>query len=320
MSMQLSNIFSINNLVVSVILIAVLLIYFKIAVKYKIIDKPNQRSSHIKPTIRGGGIVFPITVIFFGLLNGFELPYFITAVVLSGIISFIDDVMDLPSGLRFGIHILAAVLLLYEANILSIPIVLMICAFIFVVGVMNAFNFMDGINGITGFYSLAIVVPLILTESDALIFKLESLILLALLIFLFFNARRKAVCFAGDVGSVTIAVIICFLITQRIIATNDYTYLAFLTLYLVDTGLTIIQRLKNGEKVLEAHRKHLFQVLSNELGNSHLKVTLIYAFLQLAINLFVINADIGVPGLVVLFAIAVATYIIIKIRVLKIAS
>lgn len=318
--MQLSNIFSINNLVVSVTLIAVLLIYFKIAVKYKIIDKPNQRSSHIKPTIRGGGIIFPITVIFFGLLNGFELPYFITAVVLSGIISFIDDVMDLPSGLRFGIHILAAVLLLYEANILSIPIVLMICAFIFVVGVMNAFNFMDGINGITGFYSLAIVVPLMLTESDALIFKLESLILLALLIFLFFNARKKAVCFAGDVGSVTIAVIICFLITQRIIATNDYTYLAFLTLYLVDTGLTIIQRLKNGEKVLEAHRKHLFQVLSNELGNSHLKITLIYAFLQLAINLFVINADIGVPGLVVLFAIAVATYIIIKIRVLKIAS
>lgn len=318
--MQLSNIFSINNLVVSVILIAVLLIYFKIAVKYKIIDKPNQRSSHIKPTIRGGGIIFPITVIFFGLLNGFELPYFITAVVLSGIISFIDDVMDLPSGLRFGIHILAAVLLLYEANILSIPIVLMICAFIFVVGVMNAFNFMDGINGITGFYSLAIVVPLMLTESDALIFKLESLILLALLIFLFFNARKKAVCFAGDVGSVTIAVIICFLITQRIIATNDYTYLAFLTLYLVDTGLTIIQRLKNGEKVLEAHRKHLFQVLSNELRNSHLKVTLIYAFLQLAINLFVINADIGVPGLIVLFAIAVATYIIIKIRVLKIAS
>lgn len=318
--MQLSNIFSINNLVVSVILIAVLLIYFKIAVKYKIIDKPNQRSSHIKPTIRGGGIIFPITVIFFGLLNSFELPYFITAVVLSGIISFIDDVMDLPSSLRFGIHILAAVLLLYEANILSIPIVLMICAFIFVVGVMNAFNFMDGINGITGFYSLAIVVPLMLTESDALIFKLESLILLALLIFLFFNARKKAVCFAGDVGSVTIAVIICFLITQRIIATNDYTYLAFLMLYLVDTGLTIIQRLKNGEKVLEAHRKHLFQVLSNELGNSHLKVTLIYAFLQLAINVFVINADIGVPGLVVLFAIAVATYIIIKIRVLKIAS
>lgn len=318
--MQLSNIFSINNLVVSVILIAVLLIYFKIAVKYKIIDKPNQRSSHIKPTIRGGGIIFPITIIFFGLLNSFELPYFITAVVLSGIISFIDDVMDLPSGLRFGIHILAAVLLLYEANILSIPIVLMICAFIFVVGVMNAFNFMDGINGITGFYSLAIVVPLMLTESDALIFKLESLILLALLIFLFFNARKKAVCFAGDVGSVSIAVIICFLITQRIIATNDYTYLAFLTLYLVDTGLTIIQRLKNREKVLEAHRKHLFQVLSNELGNSHLKVTLIYAFLQLAINVFVINADIGVPGLVVLFAIAVATYIIIKIRVLKIAS
>lgn len=318
--MQLSNIFSINNLVVSVILIAILLIYFKVAVKYKIIDKPNQRSSHIKPTIRGGGIIFPITVIFFGLLNDFSLPYFITAVVLSGIISFIDDVMDLPSGLRFGIHILAAVLLLYEANILSIPIVLMICAFIFVVGVMNAFNFMDGINGITGFYSLAIVVPLMLTESDALIFKLESLILLALLIFLFFNARKKAVCFAGDVGSVTIAVIICFLITQRIIATNDYTYLAFLTLYLVDTGLTIIQRLKNREKVLEAHRKHLFQVLSNELGNSHLKVTLIYAFLQLAINVFVINADIGVPGLVILFAIAVGTYIMIKLKVLKMAN
>lgn len=304
----------------AIILFAIMVVYFRVAKRFNIIDKPNERSSHIKPTIRGGGVIFPIAILLFSLLNSFQYPLFALAVLLVGIVSFIDDIVDLSRLLRFGVHILAAILLLYQAGVGVLPIVMTILAFIFVVGVMNAFNFMDGINGITGFYSLAVIIPLLLTETNEVNVELLSFMIVALLVFLFFNARKKAKCFAGDVGSVSIAVIICFLLVQRIVATDDYKYLAFLTLYLVDTGLTIIQRAKNGEKVLEAHRKHLFQVLSNEMKIPHLVVALLFALLQLGINMLLINADVSVAGIVILFAVAIAIYIPVKIRLLKVAS
>lgn len=294
-----------------------MVVYIRLADKYNIIDKPNQRSSHVTPTIRGGGIIFPITILFYALLNSLHYPYFAIAVLLSGFISFLDDVKDLPRGLRFGVHIAATLLVLYEANVFSLPILLIILAFILVVGVINAFNFMDGINGITGFYSLAIIIPLMLTEKDVYNYQLEMYFLVALLIFLFFNARKKAKCFAGDVGSVSVAVIICFLLVQRIVSTNDYTYLGFLALYLVDTGLTIIQRAANGEKILEAHRRHLFQVLSNEKGLPHLLVAVLYGLLQLGLNILFIYTNPGIMGLVIVFSACIFIYIILKVRILR---
>src|SRR5690606_147391 len=267
--------------------------YFRLALRYRIIDKPNERSSHVKPTIRGGGIIFPLAVLGYSVLNSFAYPYFLLAVLLSGGISFLDDIKDLPRRLRFGVHIIAAILVLFQAGIMALPLVLAGLAFFFVVGVFNAFNFMDGINGITGFYSLAILVPLMFTETNPVNTSLQAYVLIALLVFLFFNARKKAKCFAGDVGSISIAVIICFLLVQRIITSGDYTYIGFLALYLVDTGLTIIQRWRAGEKVFEAHRRHLFQVLSNEMKLPHIAVALLYAVLQLAINLTLVNTNTG---------------------------
>lgn len=304
--------------VLTVILIVSMLIYFKLAVRYKIIDRPNERSSHVTPTIRGGGIIFPIAVGFFAFYSGFQYPYLITAVLLTGIISFVDDIRDLPRLIRFSVHILAAVLVLFQAGVFTLPIVLIVLAFILVVGMFNAYNFMDGINGITGFYSLAIVIPLMVTEEDSFNLQLQYFALIALLIFLFFNARKKARCFAGDVGSITIAVIMCFLVVQRIVDTDDYTYLGFFALYLVDTGLTIIQRATAGEKVLDAHRRHLFQVLSNENSWPHLAVALLYALIQFGINYFFINTNMGIPGLIVVFVTLIAIYILVKYIILKV--
>lgn len=311
------NLSSVIHIIIPAFLAAVLVVYFRLALKCKIIDKPNERSSHIKPTIRGGGIIFPIAILLFSLLNAFAYPYFLLAVLLSGGISFLDDIKDMPRGLRFGVHILAAVLILYQAGIATVPLILIPLAFIFVVGSVNAFNFMDGINGITGFYSLAILLPLMFTEHAGVNIELYTYILYALIIFLFFNARKKAKCFAGDVGSVSIAVIICFLLIQRIIATDNYIYIGFLALYLVDTGSTFIQRLVNKEKVFEAHRKHLFQVLSNEMKLPHLLVAVLFGLLQLAINFALLYTQADVPGLVVMFVVLIAAYIIIKAALLK---
>lgn len=312
-----TNILLLQYILIGIGLLIVILGYFKVADKYNIIDKPNERSSHVTPTIRGGGVIFPLAIVLLTFINGFHFPLLTIAVILTGVISFLDDIKDLPRWLRFGVHAVAAALILYEANVLTMSVVLMLLAFIFVVGMINAFNFMDGINGITGFYSMAVILPLMYTEVDAEIFRLEAVVLIALLVFLFFNARKKARCFAGDVGSVTIAVIICFLLVQRIIATNDFKYLAFLTLYLVDTGLTIIQRAIAKEKIFEAHRRHLFQVFSNEMKIPHLIVAVAYGIIQLLLNWLLINTYPGIFGLVLLFSVSIFLYILIKIRVLR---
>lgn len=300
------------------VLVAVMLAYFRLATRYNIIDKPNQRSSHTTPTIRGGGIIFPLSVIFFAFYSGFEYPYLVVAVLLTGVVSFIDDIRDLPRLVRFGAHIIAALLILYQAAVFTLPLILIALAFILVVGMFNAYNFMDGINGITGFYSLAILLPLMITEDNQVNLQLQFFILIALVIFLFFNARKKARCFAGDVGSITIAVLMCFLVVQRIVTTDDYTYLGFFALYLVDTGLTIIQRAVAGEKVLEAHRRHLFQVLSNENSWPHLSVAVLYAVMQFCINYFFINSNTGIPGLIIIFTALIALYILVKYIILKV--
>ena len=301
----------------AVILLAVMVVYFRLAVRFRIIDKPNERSSHIKPVIRGGGIIFPIAVILYFLLNAMHNPWLALAVLASGAVSFIDDIRSQPRSLRFGVHLLATGLILYESGAYSLPLWLIIPAFIFVVGMINAFNFMDGINGITGFYTLAVLFPLMLTETELVNLELQAFVGVALLVFLFFNARKKAKCFAGDVGSVSIAVIVCFLLVQRIVATDDYKYIGFLSVYVVETGLTILQRWRMGEKVLEAHRRHMYQVLSNEMGWPHLLVAAIYAAVQLGINLLLINTDYGVPGLVILFAVLILLYILLKVNLLK---
>ena len=176
---------------------------------------------------------------------------------------------------------------------------------------------MDGINGITGFYSLAVLIPLFITEQDVVTQQLLIFILLSVLVFLYFNARTKARCFAGDVGSLSIAAVICYLLVQRIVQTDDYTFLAFISLYLVDTGCTIIQRSYNKEKIFQAHRKHLFQILSNEVGINHLIVAAIYGVGQLCINMLLVNTDYGVPGLVVMFVALIVLYVAIKLVVLN---
>ena len=316
---NIAEIFTVEHVVVAAILFVCMLFYFKMAAYFRIIDKPNERSSHITPTIRGGGIIFPIAILMFAFFNSFAFPYLISAVLLSALVSFIDDIKDTPRLIRFGVHLLASILVLYQAGILNVPVVLAGLALFLVVGMINAFNFMDGINGITGFYSLAVMLPLMFTEVDIILLKLEVIMLIALIVFLYFNARKKARCFAGDVGSVTVAVIMCFLVVQRIIATNDYTYLGFFSVYLVDTGLTIIQRAKAGERIFDAHRKHLFQVMSNEMNMPHLLVSVIFASMQLLINVGLITVNTGIPGLIVLFLLLIITYIIIKVRLLKVA-
>lgn len=169
---------------------------------------------------------------------------------------------------------------------------MVLLALIVFVGATNIINFMDGINGITAAYSFAVPLPLLLINHMTG-FMEESMLMVAVLgvlVFSYFNfrPRGKAKCFAGDVGSVGIAFIMLFAIGKLILSTNDITWLAFLLVYGVDGCCTIIHRIMLHENLGEAHRKHAYQLMANELGMSHVIVSCIYMVLQLVISLVMV--------------------------------
>ena len=258
-------------LIITVLLLVVELFYFRIADRFNIIDKPNQRSSHSSIVLRGGGIIFVLGLWIWAAFFGFHNIWFLIAVTLVAGVSFIDDIHSLPDSVRLVAQFAAMALMFYQLDILHwnmwwiILIAMIVC-----VGASNIINFMDGINGITGAYALASLLPLFLLNKK-IGFADESLILvvaLADLVFCCFNFRPKgkAKCFAGDVGSIGVAYILLFLIGSLILATGDITYLIFLLVYGVDGCLTIVHRILLHENLGEAHRKHAYQLMANELG------------------------------------------------------
>ena len=270
-------------IIVLVLLFLTELFYFKLANKFNIIDKPNERSSHRKVTLRGGGIIFYFGALVYFLANHWEYPWFIVALTLITFISFVDDIRSTSQSLRLVFHFAAMVLMFYQWDLFSLSWGWIIVALIICTGIINAYNFMDGINGITGGYSLVILVTLAYINAKIVPFTEPALIntvLCSVLVFCFFNFRKKAKCFAGDVGSVSIAFILLFLIGRLIIKTEDFSWIILLSVYGVDTVLTIIHRLILHENIGLPHRKHMYQLMANELKMSHVMVSFIYMVVQ----------------------------------------
>ena len=296
-------------IIIFVLLLVAELVYFRIADKCNIIDKPNQRSSHSTIVLRGGGIIFMIGAWVWSAFFGFDYPWFLAGLTLVAGVSFVDDIHSLPDSVRLVAQFAAAAMAFYQLDILHWDMWwIVLVALIVYVGATNVINFMDGINGITAGYALAVLVPLGLlntnyrelatnlttnyssiVSSDG-VFVEQSLIIaviIAAVVFCIFNFRPKgkAKCFAGDVGSIGIAFIMLFLLGNVIIKTGDITWLIFLLVYGVDGCLTIIHRIMLHENLGEAHRKHAYQIMANELKIGHVKVTLLYMAMQLAVSL-----------------------------------
>ncbi|WP_349846890.1 MraY family glycosyltransferase [Bacteroides cellulosilyticus] len=266
-------------IIILVLLFVAELFYFRVADKCNIIDKPNERSSHSRITLRGGGIIFYFGALAYFLSNHWEYPWFMLALTLITFISFVDDIRSTSQGLRLVFHFTAMALMFYQWGLFSLSWWWIIIALIICTGIINAYNFMDGINGITGGYSLVILGALAYINSEITTFVEPALIntvLCSVLVFCFFNFRKKAKCFAGDVGSVSIAFILLFLIGKLIIKTEDFSWIILLSVYGVDSVLTIIHRLMLHENIGLPHRKHMYQLMANELKIPHVGVSLIY--------------------------------------------
>lgn len=290
-------------LIIAVLLLVAELIYFRIADKCNIIDKPNERSSHSTIVLRGGGIIFSLSMIVWAVLMVIQgnditpyLPFLCGLVLICGV-SFWDDVKSLPDSVRLVAQFismgLAAWCMIQGSELMSLEwywlVLIGIAALIVFVGATNIINFMDGINGITAGYALAILLPLSLLNERLGFIEPSYLIvaIIGVLVFCIFNFRPKgkAKCFAGDVGSIGIAFIMLFAIGKLIVQTGDLTYLVLLMVYGVDGVLTICHRIMLHENLGEAHRKHAYQLMCNELKIGHVKISILYMVLQLVISL-----------------------------------
>ena len=279
-----------NFLFITAVLFAIELLYFKIANKYNIIDKPNHRSSHSNITIRGGGILFPIAVLIAFLLG--YVGWAVTlAVLLVALVSFIDDIKPLSQLPRFASHIIAVLLVAYGLHLFQEAFWALFLAVVLLIGWINAFNFMDGINGITVLYALVAISSFSVLPIHETSMPLLITIGLSCGIFGFFNVRQKPKTFAGDVGSISMAVFLGYFLFKTIVETGQLGYILFFSIYGIDAGITIFYRIIKRENILEAHRSHLYQYLANELGWSHILVSVIYVVLQLLVNGIVIYLD-----------------------------
>ncbi len=264
------------------------LIYFKIADRFNIIDKPNERSSHTGLIIRGGGIVFVAAGLIYFVKSEFVYPYFFAGFILISVLSFIDDIYTLTSKIRLPLQLLSVFLLVYQIMGASSWWVLVVL--VMATGIINAYNFMDGINGITGTYSAVLLLSLIFINRAETFIDIEFLYIsfLGVMVFNFFNFRKTAKCFAGDVGSMSIAMMVVFATFTLMYKTQSLWYILLLAVYGVDSVLTIVYRLRRKENIFEAHRSHLYQWLVKPGPFTHLQMSALYGLVQLAISAIVI--------------------------------
>ena len=300
-------------IIATVAIIALELLYFFVAKKFHIVDRPNERSSHHKVVLLGAGIIFYLALLFYSLTNGIPYPNFLIGLSALAIISYIDDLRQLPSWLRLFAQLFAVLFSFwFDINALEIwQIMLLVIVF---AGILNIYNFMDGINGMLAAYSLVVVGTfgyLDLFETPFIEPEFIATVVIAILVFGFFNFRTKARCFSGDVGSISMGLIILFLLVRYVKAIPsegiNVSTLCFIIVFLADGGLTIAKRFLSGRNILAAHREHAYETMVNDLKVPHLCVSAGYALLQLIINIgYIMVADKNLYTLIVAFLLVVA--------------
>lgn len=266
--------------------------------RYGVVDRPNQRSSHTIPTIRGGGIGIVLswpTLLMLAYGVGFEHNGLSGVVLLAlglSLVSFFDDINPLPASVRFLVHSAVAIGGLIFVGVEGIHWTLLLISFLFIAGYTNAFNFMDGINGlaasqtvITGLGTAAIAI-LVEGHSESFTVLLSLVLSGSAVGFLPYNFPRARM-FMGDVSSASIGYVLAMLAMGLIYNHGVLLVVPFLCIhanFILDTGITLLKRILRGENIKAAHRSHFYQLLVRS-GWSHTKVT---------------SFEIGLQGLIIL--------------------
>ena len=258
--------------ITTLFLVACLWVYFQFARKQGLYDVPNERSSHRQPTIIGGGVIFWFAIIFYALTHS-DTPQIWTltgAFSILAIISLWDDVHSLPWWSRLGTQTLSMLMIFQATGLVDVISLWMVVPMIILcLGIVNVYNFMDGINGMHALYSVVVLGALQVVNMTVTPFVNPDFIWFALIaecIFLFCNFRRRALCFTGDIGSIVMATWVITLLLMLFCASGQGRYILFLAVYGVDAVCTILHRICIRQNIVQAHRLHLYQILANEAG------------------------------------------------------
>lgn len=297
--------------------------YRRLASIWHLVDVPNSRSSHHLPTLRGGGIIF-LPLLCIAWLYSLEAmsSYLYFGIILAAITGFADDIRGLTAGMRALGYMVAMSLSVSGLGFswTLLPIWVWILWVVVGTGVINAWNFMDGINGITVLYTSVVTFSLWfayylvgITVFTPLFLTLTT----GLCGFAWLNLRGRAIAFLGDVGSVFLGIVIVLILTLLIATTGEAGYIFFVLLYGLETVLTIAERLIRKENIFKAHRTHLYQYLANEQEWPHLKVSLLYSSIQALINILVLwyineGNTIGTLHTAIIIVISGVLYLAIK--------
>ncbi len=270
------------------------------ALKNNIIDTPNDRSSHLIPTPRGGGLAIVISfycvlLVLFFIQHTISLSIFmgLSGLLVVAIIGFIDDHNHISARYRLLIHFLSAAWICFCLGIIPwqsgdnlwLYLILWLISLLYLVWMLNLYNFMDGIDGIATLEAMSVLssASLLLFFSAHTVFPLSLFISLVMILFgfLFWNWPPAQI-FMGDVGSAFLGILIASfsLITANNGSLDIFIWIILLAVFIGDATYTLIVRLFRSEKVYEAHCSHTYQILSRRFG--HKKVTLAV----LGINLF----------------------------------
>ena len=270
-------------------LVSVFFTFFvaKYGLRFALIDNPNVRSSHSKPTSRGGGVGIWIGFLLLGVFIIKDISFTLIAGT-TGLIGFLEDIFTLSSKLRLLVQLIISaviVMMVFTTSTFVASAVLFVFWLIFIVGTTNFYNFMDGINGIAGltglvgFGLMAYLSYFVLNAHNA--FLMSAVLAAGCLGFLPFNFPRALV-FMGDVGSIFLGFVFASFVAKLSTSINVFLcLLMFLSTFYADAVITIYYRWRRGENLMQAHRSHLYQYLSNELKLPHWQVSLMYAIVQL---------------------------------------
>jgi UDP-N-acetylmuramyl pentapeptide phosphotransferase/UDP-N-acetylglucosamine-1-phosphate transferase len=293
-------------------------IYYIIALKLNIVDQPGGRSSHINTTVTGAGMVFTLSLLVSHIVFDLQLPpYFILGLLIMVVVSFLDDMIHIRNSIRFVFQLLCISMLIYAIPQWAVPqlsgnLPIFFAALIFGVFVINGLNFMDGINGMLGSGGLVVLLSMAVINSTLPEPFVEPMVIFSLIAstvcFLLLNLRTKALAFMGDTGSVGLGFALLYLMYSLIAATGDIYYLLLFAIYGIDSGLTVVFKLILRENIFIPHRDFLFKKLVHVGKYGHVRISIIYACIQTAINVvvIVIPHDISLLNQIALMFIMVA--------------
>ena len=271
-------------IVVFIISALLTLLIRKAALHHAIVDTPNERSSHTLPTPRGGGLA--IIVAFFIAMSALLLSGQLSSSLYSALfavlpivaVSLLDDIRPQSARIRLAVQLLCSLLALYAmggVEVMNLGIITLEgfwvngIALLMLLWLSNLFNFLDGIDGYAASETLVIAL------GAYLLFGNEPILFLAAATagFLLFNWHKASI-FMGDVGSAPLGFIIGVFALHDSANAYFVGWMVLASLFVFDATVTLLRRLQKGERIWEAHNKHMYQRL-HQYGLSHNEVVLL---------------------------------------------